>query len=93
MNTNPDTTDDAMELTMGLTFHNGDTMTLQQVVHGMQPLILIKPVFEDDDPDTNRIKIDATGPSSQEELADLLDTLAQLIRASDVTSDSRDQTD
>lgn len=89
MDNTPDTTPED-ELSMSIKFHNGDTMTLQQVVHGMHPMIMIRPEFEDDS-DTTHIIIDATGPSSLEELAEFFDMMAQMVRAGEITSYNHDQ--
>jgi len=89
MDTTPDNTpEDDLEgdLSLNIRFHNGDTMTLQQVIHGMQPMVLVRPTFDDDDDDSTNIIIDATGPESTEELAEFFDMMAQMVRAGEITS-------
>lgn len=73
------------EMTMSLKFHNGDTMTMQQVVHGMRPQVLIQMSLTGDD-ETMHFDIDATGPAGQNDLAELLEFIAAGMREGEVTS-------
>lgn len=79
---------------MGINFHNGDTMTLQQVIHGMQPQVLIQmSMQEHEGEEVMRFDLDVTGPESTGDLAEMLEFVAMCIRQGEVTSDSRDQDD
>ncbi len=75
------------QMTISLKFHGGDTMTLQQVVHGMKPQVLIQMSLVGDD-ETMHFDIDATGPAGQNDLADLLQFIAEGLREGEVTSRS-----
>lgn len=87
--TNTPETETTESLTLSVKFHGGNTVTLQQVFHGMQPAILIEMGLADDD-ETMHFDVNATGPESQADLADILEMLTYALRQGTVTSSTID---
>lgn len=85
-------TEETESLTMSVKFHGGNTVTLQQIAHGMQPQILIE-MGPGEDENTVHFDINATGPEDQHDLAGMLELLAEGLRQGTVTSDVDDATD
>lgn len=85
-----DNTPEIENASMGITFHNGDTMTLQQVIHGMAPQVLIRMELQEvDGQEVMRFDLDVTGPDNTADLADVLEGIAEGLRAGEVVTDSR----
>ena len=79
-------------LTMNVKFHGGNTITLQQIAHGMKPQILIE-MGPGDNEETVHFDINATGPEDQKDLAETLELLADALRLGTVTSNTNETHD
>lgn len=77
---NQDDTQPLGDIRLALKIHKGETVTMQTILHGFQPSIVIIPTETEDDPNGFGFDVNATGPDTIEELADMLEGLADCMR-------------